>query len=198
MEFLLLQRYDSCIMQGKLWTISNLLSLSRIILMIPAAYFLVTPLQFHREIAVLIILVAVLTDALDGYFARKLNQISEVGKIIDPLADKIGVGIVVVLLTVSGDIPLWFAVVVLMRDIIIFFAGLFLKAKTNIILPSTMSGKIAVSFLAFYLVFAILQYPVMNTIAQYLLWVCIALLAYSITVYTKRFFFTLQEFNKGK
>ena len=59
-------------------------------------------------------LLAVTTDALDGYFARLLHQESELGKVIDPLADKIGVGIVVVLLLIFGDIPLWFALLVLM------------------------------------------------------------------------------------
>jgi len=180
-------------MQGKLWTISNILSLSRIILMIPASYFLGASLHFHREIAVLIILVAVTTDALDGYFARKLNQISELGKIIDPLADKIGVGIVVVMLVIFGDIPLWFAVVVLLRDIIIFLAGLYIKAKTNIVLPSTMAGKVAVSFLALYLALSILQYDYLKSIIAFLLWLSVAMLAYSLLVYAKRFSVTLKK-----
>ena len=99
--------------KGSVWHISNLLSLSRIVLMIPAVYFLYTPVHFHREIAVLIILVAVTTDAMDGYIARKLNQVSELGKIIDPLADKIGVGIIIVMLMIYNDIPLWFGCLVL-------------------------------------------------------------------------------------
>lgn len=163
--------------------------------MIPAGYFLATPGYFYREIAVLIILVAVSTDALDGYFARKFNEISEFGKIIDPLADKIGVGIVVVMLVIFGDIPLWFAVAVLSRDLIIFFAGLYIKTKTGIILPSTMSGKVAVSFLALYLVLSILKYESMEHVVTFLFWFCVALLAYSLAVYTKRFFDTVNEFN---
>lgn len=161
--------------------------------MIPAGYFLATAGHFNREIAVLIILVAVSTDALDGYFARKFNEISEFGKVIDPLADKIGVGIVVVMLVIFGDIPLWFAVVVLMRDLIIFLAGLYIKAKTGIILPSMMSGKVAVSFLALYLVFSILRYESISVFTALLMWFCVALLGYSLSVYAKRFFETLQE-----
>ena len=180
-------------MQGKFWTISNMLSLSRIVLMIPAAYYLEAPVQFHREIAVLIILAAVATDALDGYFARKYNQVSDIGKIIDPLADKIGISIVVVMLVIFGDIPLWFAITVLMRDLVIFLAGLFIKAKTNVILPSTMAGKLAVSFLALYLVFSILQYQSLQHIVTVLLWLSLTLLGYSMLVYTKRFFGTLKE-----
>ena len=165
-------------------------------LMIPAAYFLDAPVQFNREIAVLIILVAVITDALDGYFARKYNQVSDIGKIIDPLADKIGVGIVIVMLVIFGDIPLWLAVVVLVRDLLIFLAGVFIKAKTNIVLPSTMAGKLAVSFLALYLVLSILQYHSMQFITNFLLWLSLVMLAYSMLVYTKRFFVTLKEHRK--
>lgn len=179
-------------MQGKLWTISNLLSISRIVLMVPVAYFLTTPMLFHREIALLIILVAVTTDALDGYVARKLNEISDFGKIIDPLADKIGIGIVVVMLTIYGDIPLWFSLVVLGRDITIFAAGLYIKSKTGIILPSLVSGKIAVSILALTLVFPVLRYPSLNWLYEIFLWITVGLLAYSFSVYTKRFFETLK------
>ena len=182
--------------QGKIWTISNMLSISRIVLMIPASYYLATPGLFHREIAILFILVAVTTDALDGYFARKFNEISDFGKIIDPLADKIGIGIVVVMLTIYGDIPLWFTLLILIRDLIIFFAGLYIKSKTGIILPSLLSGKVAVTFLTFTLVFAVLQYPWMNLLFELLLWCTIGTLAYSFLIYAQRFFQTLKEYRK--
>ncbi|MDD8018068.1 MAG: CDP-alcohol phosphatidyltransferase family protein [Bacteroidota bacterium] len=170
-----------------------MLSLSRIVLMIPAVYFLYTPMHFHREIAVFIVLVAMITDALDGYLARMLHQISNLGKIIDPLADKIGVGIVVVMLTFYGDIPLWFTIVVLSRDIIIFLAGLYIKTKTGIILQSMMSGKIAVATLAFTIVLAMLKYPFFEKLYEGLIVVTVLLLGVSLSVYTKRFFITLQR-----
>jgi cardiolipin synthase len=180
-------------MNGPIWTISNLLSISRIILMLPAVYFFTSPIQFNREIALLIILVAVATDALDGYVARLRNEVSEFGKIIDPLADKVAVGIVVVMLTIFGDIPLWFTVTVLSRDVIIFIAGLYIKSKTGIILPSMMSGKVAVSILALTLVFPILQYPSLRGLYEFFTWVTLGLLGYSLAVYAKRFAETLRQ-----
>ncbi len=182
-------------MKNKIWTFSNMLSVCRIVLMIPACYLLYVPFKFHREYAVLIILIAVITDALDGYFARKFDEISELGKIIDPLADKIGIGIVVVMLTIFGDIPLWFTGVVLGRDVLIFIAGVYIKKRTGIILPSMMAGKIAVSFLALTLVLALLRYPIFETLHPTMIWVTIGTLFYSMIVYAKRFFKTLQEFN---
>lgn len=182
-------------MQGKIWTISNMISMSRIVLMIPAIYYLMTPVKFHREIAMLIILLAVATDALDGYVARIRNEISDFGKIIDPLADKISIGLVVVMLTIFGDIPLWFTLLVLLRDLIIFLAGLYIKSKMGIILPSLMSGKIAVSILALTLVFPILQYPSLVWLYELFQWITVGLLAYSFIIYTQRFFETLQQAN---
>lgn len=167
--------------------------------MIPASYFLATPMQFHREIAVLIILVAVATDALDGYFARKFNQISDIGKVIDPLADKVGVAIVVVMLTIYGDIPLWISIGVVSRDVIIFLAGLYIKRKTGIILPSLMSGKVAVSFLALYLVLAILQYRSIDWLLDMTLMISIVTLVFSFFQYAQRFFTTLQaQMTRGR
>lgn len=179
-------------MQGKIWTISNMLSVSRIVLMIPAMYFFITPMTFHREIALLIILVAVATDALDGYVARIRNEVSDFGKIIDPLADKVSVAIVVVMLTIFGDIPLWFTMVVLGRDLIIFVAGLYIKSRTGIILPSLMSGKVAVSILALTLVFPVLRYPSLEGAYLFFQWLTIGLLTYSFLVYAQRFFSTLK------
>lgn len=180
-------------MTKRIWTISNLLSLSRIALMVPAGYFMMTPMHFHREIALLIILVAVATDALDGYVARIRNEVSEFGMIIDPLADKVSIGSVVVMLTIFGDIPIWFTATVLSRDLVIFVAGLYIKAKTGIILPSLMSGKVAVSILALTLVFPVLGYPSLQPVYQFFQWSSLLLLAYSVTVYAQRFISTLKD-----
>ncbi len=180
----------------KIWTASNILSFSRILLMIPASYFLATPDMYHREIAVLIILIAVTTDAIDGYVARKFDQISDLGKVIDPLADKLGVAIVVVMLTIYNDIPLWFAVGILARDVVIFLAGLYIKTKTGIILPSMMSGKVAVSLLALYLVLAILRYDSIDVIVQSVFIAAMVSLLVSFLQYTQRFFYTIRTHQK--
>ncbi len=176
------------------WTISNALSISRIVLMVPAVYYLITPVPFHREIALFIILIAVATDALDGYVARRRNEVSEFGKVIDPLADKVAIGAIVVMLTFFGDIPLWFAVTVLTRDLIIFLAGLYIKKKTGIILPSLMSGKVAVSILALTLVFPVLGYPSLHAAYLFFQWLSIGLLGFSLIVYGRRFFETLHQY----
>ena len=174
-----------------------MLSASRILLMAPVIYFFLSPIEHNREYAVLFTLLAVSTDALDGYFARLFNQESELGKVIDPLADKVGVGIVVVLLLIFGDIPLWFALLVLCRDIVIFLGGLYIRKRTGIILPSTMAGKFAVSFVALTLVLSMVHYRIFSPIQVVSLYVSVILLVFSFIVYVKRFWAVLStEKNK--
>ena len=184
-------------MKEQFWTISNILSLSRIVLMAPAIYFFLGQGIHHREYAVLFILLAVTTDALDGYFARLLHQESEIGKIIDPLADKIGVGMVVVLLVIFGDIPLWFALLVVVRDLLIFLGGVYIKRKSNIILPSNMPGKFAVSFVALTLTLAMLRYPMFDLAQEFSLWLSCFFLILSFSIYVRRFIAVLKSEEKG-
>ncbi len=174
-------------MKENLWTVSNMLSVSRIVLMAPVVYFFLTPMEHNREYAVLFTLLAVTTDALDGYFARLLHQESELGKVIDPLADKIGVGIVVVLLLIFGDIPLWFALLVLIRDVLIFLGGLYIRRRRGIILPSNMPGKFAVSFVALTLVLSMVHYRIFSLLQEISLITSTAVLLFSFMVYVRRF-----------
>ena len=174
-------------MKEKLWTVSNTLSLSRIVLMLPVIYFFITPGLHHREYAVLCTLLAVTTDALDGYFARLLHQESEIGKIVDPLADKIGVGIVVVLLLIFGDIQLWFALLILIRDFLIFLGGLYVRKRNGIVLPSNMPGKFAVSFVALTLTLAMLQYRMFDFVESISQAMSCIFLVVSFAFYIRRF-----------
>lgn len=164
-----------------------MLSASRIVLMAPVVYFFLTPMPHSREYAVLCTLLAVITDALDGYLARLLHQESELGKVIDPLADKIGVGIVVVLLLIFGDIPLWFAFLILSRDILIFLGGVYIRKRTGLILPSNMPGKFAVSFVALTLVLSMVRYRMFFVARDISLLASTVLLLFSFIIYVQRF-----------
>lgn len=179
-------------MQGKLWTISNVLSVSRVVLMAPVVYFFLTPMPHNRAYAVFFTLLAVITDALDGYIARILNQESELGRFIDPLADKIGVGIVVVLLLYFGDIPLWFAVMVILRDALIFCGGIIVKVRKGVLLPSNMPGKIAVSLVGLTLVMAMAPHRIFSWLTELSMWASVGLMLLSFGVYTKRFYIVMK------
>lgn len=132
-----------------MWTISNLLSFCRLLLAVPFGVLLVNN---HIYSALIIAVVAIGTDLADGYLARKLNQISEVGKVIDPLADKVFVGTAVICLVVMGRLPLWFVIAVLLRDVLILSGGLYAQRKIGKVIPSNYVGKFTVLILSIVLV----------------------------------------------
>jgi len=86
-----------------MWTISNGLSFIRLLMSLPLAYFLWT---YDTAGVIVMGVAAYISDILDGCLARRLNQISEWGKIIDPIADKVFVGTAVIVMIMQQRIPL--------------------------------------------------------------------------------------------
>jgi len=175
-------------MAQRTWTLSNVISLSRVALLAPLAYCLLTEFEHNREWAVGIVILGVLSDFLDGYLARKLHDVSELGKIIDPLADKAAVGVLALLLVLLGDIPLWFFVVAVIRDLMILAGGIYIRRKKNIIAQSNWPGKVAVNFIALYLLLSALQWESLEGLRTFALWASLAMMSLSLFVYTRRLF----------
>ena len=164
-----------------IWTLSNILSMLRGVMVIPVSI----ALWYHNSLAVAVICIAAAaSDILDGYFARKFNQVSEYGKILDPLADKVFVGAMAVILAVQGAVPLWFFGSVIVRDIVIFMGGIVVKRKKGIILPSNYVGKISVIFIALSLLGAAMQW---GSATEYLQWISVVAMIVSLFGYADRF-----------
>lgn len=139
-------------------TKSNLLSLLRLLLIIPLwILFNNINSDFNRNIIISICWFAALTDVLDGYLARKFNEVTEMGKIIDPLADKFVIGVVVLKLFFTGEVPDYYFWMILGRDALIFTGGIFVSRKLGRILPSNMLGKITVISIALVLFLILFQ-----------------------------------------
>jgi len=112
-------------------TIPNILTLFRIFL-VPS--FLVAVIYHHFTAAFLFFIAAGITDFLDGFFARKLNQFSQLGTFLDPIADKLLMSVSYISLAVIGIVPAWLSVIVVSKDIfIIIGAGVvyFIKGEVN-------------------------------------------------------------------
>jgi len=137
----------------EIFGLSNLISISRMVLVFPTAYFLADINEFasYRIIVILFFVGAYLTDLLDGYVARKLNQITEFGKIIDPLADKVFVTMIVLQLFWMEEIPQYYFWIIILRDLIIFIGGIFVSKIIGKVLPSNLLGKITVASIAAFL-----------------------------------------------
>ena len=102
----------------------NLLCVLRILLIYPVAHGI---LLGHFPAVMALFAVAAFTDGLDGFLAKRFGWHSELGKVLDPLADKLLLVTVFICLAVEGLVPWWFAGLVLLRDLVILFGALTFK-----------------------------------------------------------------------
>lgn len=142
-----------------IFTLSNFLSVLRVLLLPPFFTLYSANDPASRLIAFVLVLIAISTDWLDGQVARWTNTVSDVGKVLDPLADKICAAAMVIFFVWHGDLPLWFAVLVLVRDVIIFAGGIYANQKKHVITTSLWSGKWAVGFIAMMMTLLVLPSP---------------------------------------
>ena len=145
-------------------TTANKITIARIAL-IPV--FLVLCYTNHRIAATVVFILASLSDLLDGYIARHYNQISNFGKFMDPLADKMLVLSAMCFLVEKGQMPGWVVAVVLFREFAV--SGLRLvAAERQHVIAAAWSGKIKTTCtmvgLCFVLVFT--QYPWLNMLVS--------------------------------
>ena len=166
-------------------TLSNLLSISRAVLIVPFAAVALSEIPGARLWACLIMAVAALTDRLDGLLARKLHEVTDWGKILDPLADKVGVAAVALVLLVLRAIPLWFVIALVGRDLVILSGGIFLKARKGILMQSNEAGKWTVGVVA--LTLAVALSGVAPPVLPFLIAGCAAMLLLSLILYGVRF-----------
>ena len=133
--------------------------------MIPV--FLVLAYTDHRIIATVVFILASLSDLLDGYIARRYNQVSNFGKFMDPLADKILVLSAMCFLVEKGQMPGWVMAIVLFREFAVSGLRLVAAEKQHVI-AAAWSGKVKTTCtmvgLCFMLVFT--QYPWLNMLVS--------------------------------
>ena len=175
-------------MLRRIWTISTVLSFSRIFLLIPLAYALFSDIPNGRQWAAVVLVLAGLTDFLDGYLARLLHQVTDFGKIIDPIADKLAAGGGSIMLVMIGAMPLWFVVVVVVRDLLILFGGIYIKSKKNIITQSNWPGKFAVTSIALVMLLSDLGIPSLEGFREAAIWASVFLMTLSLLLYVQRLF----------
>lgn len=122
--------------------ISNILSLLRVFIGIPIFYYLGKTDQFSFWMVPVLGFLAIITDYLDGYFSRKFNQITELGKIIDPIADKICSFFVLFGIIVYRGYPAGVLFLLMYRDILITIFGSIISKKEGKVVSSIFLGKL--------------------------------------------------------
>jgi CDP-diacylglycerol--glycerol-3-phosphate 3-phosphatidyltransferase len=169
---------------GKVLTVPNFLSVSRLVLL-PLILFFIATKQYFAALAFMII--SWITDALDGYIARKTNQVTNLGKILDHFVDKIWVGTILVTLVITRNLPWWIAGPVILRDILIVVGSSIIIQKKNYIFSSHILGKIAGLFFAVLMVVYLLDFSHVILIRNILLIIVSALIIISFIFYLYRF-----------
>lgn len=160
--------------------IPNILTTIRILLVpfFPIVYF--SSHEYAHYIALIIFILAGITDFLDGYLARKHHWVSSFGTVFDPLADKLMLLVALAALALDHYIPFWVLVVIGIKESFMIGAGLYLYfRKEQKIIPSNMFGKLATAIFSIAIVWIILTPE--NAWLQYLIIVAVAfkLIAFS-------------------
>ena len=158
--------------QKKIITIPNILSFFRLCL-IP----LIVWLYIVKDDSVLtgfMVLFSSCTDVVDGYIARKFNMISDVGKVLDPIADKATQGVVVLLLTTKFPL-LWIVVaLIIIKELFMGITGYMIVKKCDIVLAAEWYGKLSTVIIVIGIVL-LLFWPGMNTLVSNIVMIAVAL-----------------------
>lgn len=129
---------------NRIFTWPNLVSFIRL-LTIPAIAILID--KGHLVYGLIVLAISALTDALDGYLARSLNQITKLGQILDPLADRLLICCSILALGFANIIPWWFIIVVASREVVLAILVLVLAQFGYGPLPVHFVGKTATAMI---------------------------------------------------
>ena len=163
----------------------NKLTIFRVIL-IPffVVCMLIPTIPFNNIIACVIFCVASFTDFLDGYLARRDGLVTNFGKFMDPLADKLLVGAALICLIETGQLPAWVVVIIISREFII--SGFRLIASDNgVVIAASYWGKFkTVSQMVMVIVLILnIQLPIFQIIGTVLMWISVVLTIVSLIDY---------------
>ena len=158
----------------------NKLTIFRVILVIP---FVALMLNGYDLWAVAVFIIASLTDLLDGKIARKYNLITDFGKFMDPLADKLLVCAAMICLVEMGRLPAWMVIVIISREFII--SGFRLVASDNgVVIAASYWGKFKTTFQMLMIIVLILNLGgVFDMIGLALTWSALILTVVSLIDY---------------
>lgn len=168
-----------------LFTLSNLVSITR--MLVPIPLILLGPPEGRPGLLfTLLVGWCIVSDYLDGYLARVLNQRSELGKVLDPIADKICAVLLFVYAVWIGRIPLWFLILVVSRDLLILAGSYYILKEHRKVAMSVMSGKVAVNALALLWI-TVMYFPGHEGAKTFLMVTAVVLMVYSFIEYSWRF-----------
>ena len=166
--------------------IPNVLTVLRFFLIPFSVYFLIND---QYLLAIVFICISGLTDVLDGFIARKFDCITNFGKLIDPLADKVTQVSLLCTLVVKQIIPLWILVIVLIKEATMVAGASFLYGK-DLVVSSKWYGKLATVLFYFAIILSMIlrEFNISTPFGLVLYYIALIITIFSLVVYFREFY----------
>ena len=142
-------------------------------------------LEYVDYIALAIFIIASLTDLIDGKIARKYGLVTNFGKFMDPLADKLLVSAAMIALVELGRIPAWIVIVIISREFIISGFRL-VAADKGVVIAASYWGKFKTTFQMIAVILMILNLPVLRLVTDAFVWIALILTIVSLVNYVAK------------
>lgn len=176
--------------------IANKITLIRIFLVPVFVLFMLTDFtEYNSLIAFIVFVIATITDKIDGTIARKMNLVTDFGKFLDPIADKLLVSSALICLTADGTLPAWITIVIIGREFIISAFRL-VCADTGKTVAATWWGKSKTIAQMVTIIVLLLNIPQLAILETILIYVSLALTIISLVDYFVKNINVLKECSK--
>lgn len=175
-------KYDKVSIQKQIFTIPNILSFVRLAL-IPLIVWLYC-VKKSPEWTALIIIISGITDIVDGFIARKFNMISDFGKVLDPIADKLTQATILFCLVMKFPLMLAPLILMFVKELTSFILGVMILKKTEQVHGAVWHGKLNTVLLDVIIIIHIIWYKIAKPISALFIIICTIMMFISFVLYT--------------
>ncbi len=171
-------------MKNRIVTIPNILTLLRIALIPVAVIFIYQNKQSFFTLTIIVLVLAIFTDILDGQIARRTNQVTNIGKLLDPVADKLMVVSVMIAMTDINMIAGWIVIIIVARELLA--TGIrAIAADSGVVISANWWGKFKTGFQFAALIILLMGKRELGTIVLY---IAVILAVFSVIIYLINYF----------
>jgi len=171
-------------MKNRIVTIPNILTLLRIALIPVAVIFIYQDKQSFFTLTIVVLVLAIFTDILDGQIARRTNQVTNIGKLLDPVADKLMVVSVMIAMTDINIIAGWIVIIIVARELLA--TGIrAIAANSGVVISANWWGKFKTGFQFAALIILLMGKRELGTIVLY---IAVILAVFSVIIYLIDYF----------
>lgn len=169
-----------------IFTWSNFISFTRLLIPFPVIWLHIQNDYQYNNLIIALISYGVISDYLDGLVARERETVSELGKVLDPVADKLMALLLFSYTVWLGWIPVWYFTLAVMRDLLIIMGSAYIKWLRGKVAMAVLTGKISVNVMALYW-FSVFFFPTAENVHIFFMTGSVVMMAVSFVHYFHRF-----------